>query len=256
VAGIARHRHLILSLIRRQYNLRYRQSFAGLVWAVVPPLVFLGAASLVFDRIAGLSDDETPYSIATLAALIPWMFFASSLTFGIASVDDNKAMVNKLAFPRAALPLSMVGTSLLDLGISLIIFVAFAYTVGEGLPLTVLWFPVVLLIEVTLVIGLVMLGSALNVFARDIRLALPLAMPLWLFVTPVMYPLSATPDELRTFFLANPMTGIIESFKDVLAVGEAPDPALLVPAAAGACIALMLGVGYFKSTESRFADVV
>lgn len=250
------YRHLVLSLVRRQYNLRYRQSLAGIAWAIVPPLASLGAATLVFNKVIGVDTGRTSYPLFVFAALVPWTFFANALTFGIPSVSVAQQMVTRLAFPRVALPLSAVGTTLLDLGISLSAFVAFAYVTGAGLPMTALWFPLFLVIEIMLAVGLVLFGSALNIFARDVRLGIPLLVQLWLFLTPVLYPLAEVPARLRSWYLANPMTGLTESFRKALVYGEGPDLTLLLPAVIGAAVALVVGSWYFAATERRFADVI
>jgi ABC-type polysaccharide/polyol phosphate export permease len=169
----------------------------------------------------------------------------------------QQTMVTRLAFPRAAIPLSMVGIGLIDLGITSVLFVVYAILTGEGVPLTALWAFPLLLLEVVLATGIVLLGSALNVFARDIRLAIPLITQLWLYLTPVMYPLDEVPDNLRPLFLANPMTGLIESFHRVLlSPGQAPDLEILLPSIVGAVVALVVGTWYFSSTRARFADVI
>ena len=172
------------------------------------------------------------------------------------SVVGSIQMVTRLPFPRAAIPFSMIGTSMIDLGISLMGFVLFAVITQAGLPITALWLPLVLLIELVLVVGVVLLGSAVNVFARDIRIAIPLLMQLWLFLTPVMYPLENVKGALRTLYLLNPMTGIVEMFRQILAYGEAPSMNLLLVAAIGALTMLVIGTWYFAVTEERFADVI
>jgi lipopolysaccharide transport system permease protein len=256
VARIWSHRHLVFSLVRRQYHLRYRQSFAGFTWALIPPLVTLGVAALVFDNVVRVDTQGVPYALFTMAALVPWTFFASSLTFGVPSVVGAMTMVTRLPFPRASLPLSMIGLSLLDLAVATGLFLIFAMAIGNGVTVTALWFPLLLVIELALVCGLVLLGSALNVFARDVRLAVPLAVQFWLFVTPVMYSLQNVPDGLRPWYLANPMTGIVESSRVVLVYGQSPELALIIPSVIGAVVVLVLGLWYFGGTESRFADAI
>jgi lipopolysaccharide transport system permease protein len=250
------HRGLVISLIRRQFQLRYRQSAAGVAWAIVPPLVTVGAATVVFDRVAQINTGTIPYPLFVFAALTPWTFFASSLTFGVPSVALNYQMVTRLAFPRAALPISMVGLALVDLAFAGAAFVVFVYVTGNSIPLTALWFPVLLLIEMILVVGVVLLGSALNVFARDVKLAIPVLTQLWLFLTPVLYPLSEVPVGLRPWFQLNPMTGVVESFRSILVHGQAPDALVLLPSAAGATALLLFGWWYFSALEHRFADVI
>lgn len=247
------HRDLVVSLVRRQFQLRYRQSAAGVAWAILPPLVTVGAATIVFAEVAKVDTGAIPYPLFAFAALTPWTFFASCLTFGVPSVVQSHGMVTRLAFPRAALPLSMIGLAFVDLAIAAATFVIFVYVTGNALPLTALWFPVLFLVELVLVVGVVLIGSSLNVFARDVKLAIPLLTQLWLFLTPVLYPL---PERFRSWYVLNPMTGVVESFRDVLVRGQAPDLGLLVPAIIGALVLLLAGWWYFSVTEHRFADVI
>jgi ABC-type polysaccharide/polyol phosphate export permease len=252
-----RYRALTLSLVRRQYQLRYRQSLVGFAWAIIPVFASLAVATIVFHRVIGVNTGKVPYALFTLAGLAPWTFFASGLSTGIPVVAMSQQMVSRLAFPRAALPLAIIGTSLIDLGVTAVAFVIYAYATGAGLPATALWFPVLVLIEIVLASGLALLGSALNVFARDIRLMVPLLLQLWLFLTPVMYPLSHVKSStLLTWFRINPMTGVVESFRDILIDGHAPSLSLLTPAIIGAVVVFVVGAWYFGATESRFADVV
>lgn len=256
IAEILRHRYLLATFVRRQYQLRYRQSAAGILWAFVAPVMLLVTATIVFDRVARVDTGDAPYTLFVLAGLVPWTFFASSLTFGVPSVVSAQTMVSRLPFPRSVLPIGMIGTALLDLVVSLLLFLGFSVGLGEGIPATAIAFPVLLLIEMVLVLGLVLVASALNVFARDLRFLVPLVVQLWLFLTPVMYPLSAVPDRLRVLYDLNPMTGLVEGSRALLVYGEAPDPSILIPAAVGALLAFAIGTWYFGAVEDRFADVV
>lgn len=249
-------RHLMASLIRRQFELRYRQSFLGMTWAFLAPLATLGAAAFVFRGIVDVQTGGSPYALFALAALVPWTFFANSVSLAVPSVAIAQQMVPRLAFPRAALPLSMVGTTLVDLCIALGMFVVFAYALGGGLPATTAWLPLLLLVEVMFVVGIALLGSALNVFARDLRLAVPLGLQLWLFLTPVMYPLDSVPVWARRWYLLNPMTGLVESVRETLVFGRGPELEVLLPSLVGAAVALVVGAWYFGATEPRFADVI
>jgi lipopolysaccharide transport system permease protein len=256
IRSLVSHRGLVVSLIRRQFQLRYRQSVAGVAWAVLPPLVTVGAATVVFDRVANVDTGAVPYPLFAFAALTPWTLFASSLTFGVPSVVQNHSMVVRLAFPRAALPLSMIGLALVDLAIASVTFVIFVYVTGSTIPITAFWFPALLIVELMLVMGVVLFGSALNVFARDVKLAVPLLAQLWLFLTPVLYPLDQVPEALRPWYLINPMTGVVESFRSILVYGYAPEFSVLLPAIGGAVAVFLLGWWYFSATEHRFADVI
>jgi lipopolysaccharide transport system permease protein len=247
------HRGLLAALIRRQFQLRYRQSLVGFTWALIPPLATLGVGAILFKAVLEVDTGPAPYQVFAMAALVPWSFFANSVQQGVTSVAQGLGMVTRLAFPRAVLPLSVVGLSFLDLLVAGVAFVVIALVSGTGLPLTALWAPLLLLIEVPLVVGVVLLGSALNVFARDIRLGVPLLIQLWLFLTPVLYRLEG---ELQGLALLNPMTGLVESFRGVLVSGVAPNPMTILPSVIGAMILFVLGWWYFRATEARFADVI
>lgn len=252
-----RHRDLLVTLVRRQYQLRYRQSLVGFVWAIVPPLASLGVATIAFHKVLGVeAPGNASYQIFTLAALIPWTLFASSLNTGIPGIINSTQMVQRLSFPRSVLPLSLVGVSLVDFGVAVLGFAIFAIIMGVGIPVTALWFPVLLLIELVLIAGICLLGSALTVFIRDIRLGIGLLVGLWLFLTPVMYPLDKVPDDLRKLYLLNPMTGLVESFRGILVYGTGLHLDLLLPSIAGAIFFLVVGAWYFGTTEARFADVI
>jgi lipopolysaccharide transport system permease protein len=247
---------LLFSLANRQFQIRYRQSLIGFVWAIVPPLATVFTATLVFHRVARVDTGDIPYPLFAFSALAPWTFFANGLIFGVPSIVISQQMVSRIPFPRAALPVSAVGTLLVDLAISSGTFVVFAYVTGAGLPITAIWYPALVTIEIVLVVGLVLLASALDVFIRDIRLAVPFLVQLWLFLTPVMYPLSSVPADLRPLYLLNPMTGLVVSFRNVLVEGKPPAGDLLITSVIGALVALVVGSWYFLSTERRFADVI
>ena len=154
------------SLVRRQYQLRYRQSLAGFGWAILPPIASLLVATLVFHQVIGVDAPKgTPYGLFTLAGLAPWTFFANAITSGVPSVVNTIQLVTRLWFPRSVLPLSMVGTALIDLALTAGVFIVYSYGTGHPLPLTALLFPGLLFIELVLVVGLSLLGAALNAFA-------------------------------------------------------------------------------------------
>jgi lipopolysaccharide transport system permease protein len=257
IAETLRHRALVISFVRRSYQLRYRQSLVGITWAIVPPLASLVVSTVVFHKALGVDTGDVPYPVFALAGLVPWSFFATSLSTGVPSVASSQPMIQRLSFPRSVIPISNVGTALIDLAITFAVFAGFVVVTREGLPLSVVWVPVLVLLECIFVLGVVLLGSALNVFSRDIRLAVPLLVQLWLFLTPVMYPLNTVPPSLKWIYTLNPMTGLIESFREVLIKpGGPPDLSVLAPSIIGGLLVFVVGAWYFGATESRFADVI
>ncbi len=144
------HRDLLVSLVLRQYQLRYRQSAVGFAWAIIPPLATLGVATLVFHRVARVDTGRTPYVVFTMSGLVLWTFFASSITTGVPSVINSLPTVTRFPFPRAVLPLSAVGLSMLDLLVSVVLFVIVVIVYGVGFSWSVLWLPLLVLLEVVL----------------------------------------------------------------------------------------------------------
>src|SRR6186997_3732719 len=254
--GAWRHWMLITTLARRQFQLRYRQSAVGVLWAILPTLGTLLASTFVFHKVAGVSSGTKPYALVTLSALVPWSFFAASLSTGVPSIANAQPLVTRLAFPKVVIPLSNVGTSLIVMCTTTAIFLAWVIVARIGLPVTVLWFPVLVVLELVLIVGVLLFCSALNVFARDMKLLVPVVTSLWLLVTPVMYPLSAVPADLRGLYLLNPMTGLVESFRGVLLYGVPPHLSYLIPSIIGGAVFLVVGSWYFGATEPRFADVI
>jgi lipopolysaccharide transport system permease protein len=255
--GLWSHRFLMVTLIRRQFHLRYRQTAVGWIWSILPPLATLAMATLVFHKVAGVeAPGNTSYGAFTLVALAPWTFFTNCLSAGVPSVVQGSQMVTKLAFPRSVIPLSMIGVSLVDLAIANGLLFAYLLITGVPIPSTIAWFPLLLLIEVLLVSGVVLLMCSLNVFARDIKLGLPLFTQLWLFLTPVLYPLSEVGDDLRNLYLLNPMTGLVASFREVILVGRPPSMELLTPSLIATGVLMLVGIWYFSSVEHRFADAL
>jgi lipopolysaccharide transport system permease protein len=254
---LLKQRDLVLSMVRRQFQIRYRQSLIGLAWALVPPIVTVAAATLVFHEVAHVDTGDVPYPIFAFSALVPWTFLVSSMTGGVMSVVSMQTVLTRIPFLRAALPISMVGLAFVDLAVSAATFVVFSTISGNPLPVTALLFPIPLLVEIVFVTGVVLLLSALNVFARDIKLMLPFFIQLWLFLTPVMYPLASVPSRLRPLYLLNPMTGVVEQFRRiVVSPGTGLEVELMAPAILGALVAFLVGRWYFSATEMRFADVV
>jgi homopolymeric O-antigen transport system permease protein len=256
IRDLLAHRGLVLMIARRQFQLRYRQSAVGVMWAVAPTIGTLLAATLVFDRVVKVDTGSVPYTLFALSALAPWTFFANGLTAGVPSVAQAQMLVTRMTFPRAALPIATVGTSLIDLSASTAVFLMFLLVTRTPLSVSAVWFPVLVGVELVLILGLVLLGSALNVFARDMKLMVPTLTQLWLLLTPVMYPLDSVPEGIRRFYLLNPMTGVVESFRSILVYGRAPDSGSLTPAIIEAGLLFLIGLWYFRATERRFADVI
>lgn len=248
------HRELLLIWTLREIKVRYKQSILGGAWAVLQPLVLMLAYTVVFSLFIKLPSGGIPYPIFSYTALLSWTFFASSVTFAVPALINNLSLVTKVYFPREILPIASVGAAFIDFLIALVPFLALF--LWYRLPATpaMLWFPALILIQIALVIGIVLPASAMLVFYRDIRFVIPLAIQLWLYATPVIYPITVVPEQFRLLYAVNPMVGIIDSYRRVLLQGVAPNPEYLGTSFAVSVVLAIAGYAYFKHSEETFAD--
>lgn len=254
--ALVRHRDLLWTWVWRDIRVRYKQSLLGGLWAIIQPLSLMLMFTLIFSIFAPLPTEGIPYPIFSYTALLPWTFFATSITFAVTSLTNNMSLVTKIYFPREILPLAAVGTSLLDLGIAAIVLVGLMLFYWVPLSLTMLLFPVLLLIQITLALGIAFFASAVNVFYRDIRFIVPLAMQLWMYATPIIYPVQLVPERYLPIYMLNPMAGLIEGYRSILLHGEMPNWAYLGLSAGVSTVLFLAGYAYFKHVEPRFADII
>jgi lipopolysaccharide transport system permease protein len=247
---------LLQAWTRRIIQARYQQSLLGGLWAIIQPGAQALMFSIVFTQAIRVDTGNIPYLLFSYVAMVPWSFFAGSLTDMVGSQVDNLNLVTKIYFPREILPMAGLLARLLDFAIAMGLFVLLALFFHLPLfSLAWIYLPVILTIQVMLALGIGLIGAALNVFYRDIKHLLALGLQLWLYASPVIYPVSVVPEHLRAFYFLNPMAGIIESYRAVLLNGNAPEPYLIL-AGLIALGTLLVGYWFFKRVEFQFADVI
>lgn len=250
------HRPLLYAWVIRTIRARYKQSLLGGLWAIVQPAVATLIFSVVFTYFVPIDTGGIPYIVFSYAALAPWTFFTSALSDMVESLVNNMNLVSKIYFPREILPIAALLARLLDFGIaSLVLAVLMLYFGVPVTPMLLPYLPAVLAVQLALALGLGFIGAALNVFYRDIKHLIALTIQAWLYATPIIYPVQAVPAWLRPYYFLNPMTGIIEAYRDILLRQQAPSSYLLVSLAIAGTI-LVLGYRFFKRVEFQFADVV
>jgi len=187
---------------------------------------------------------------------LPWTFFATALSFGVPSVVQNMDLVTKVYFPREILPLSAVLAAFVDFLVAGVVFAGML--IYYAIPLTgqLAWVPLLLVTQIALTLGVVLTASAINVFYRDIRFVIPLTTQLWMYASPVIYPISSVPERLRPFYMLNPMAPIIDGYRRTIVFGTAPDLKYLAVAGVTSVLLCLAGYGFFKRTEMSFADVI
>jgi len=258
VQTLFRFRELIGMWTFREIRVRYKQSLLGAAWAVLQPLAMMLMFTVVFSQIARIQTDY-PYPIFSYSAVLPWTLLATSISFGVSSLINNMNLVTKTYFPREILLLGVIGSALFDFLIGSSIFVLLMIYYKIPVNINFLWIPVLLVIQIILILGIILLGSALTVFYRDVRYVVPLAIQLWFYATPIIYPITLVEEnlpQLRTLYALNPMVGIVESYRDVVLEGVPPNFADLGLAAAMSIVLFVVAYYIFKRLEVLFNDLI
>lgn len=247
---------LFRTLTVHRIRVRYKQSALGLAWAVLQPVALMLIFTLAFGRIARLPSDGIPYPLFAYSGLLVWSFLATGLSSATHAVVTHAQLITKVYFPREILPLTYIAAGLFDLCIgTLVLGALLAY---YSYPLT--WSALYAVPAIALLTGLVTAGafllSAMQVHFRDVGLAVPLVIYLWLFATPIGYPLSSVPVSYRPWFMLNPMTGIVESFRQAVLHGTPPDPRVIAVPLLLTIVLLPLAYLLFKRIETTMADVI
>lgn len=255
-ASFLSYRPLLVAWIVRTIRARYKQSFLGGLWAIVQPTVATLIFSVVFTYFVPIDTGGVPYIVFSYAAMAPWVFFTTSLMDMVESLVINMNLVSKIYFPREVLPIAALCARLLDFGISALLLVLLMLYFGIGVdPLMLLYLPAILAIQMALALGLGFIGAALNVFYRDVKHLITLVIQVWLYASPIIYPVDRVPDWLRPYYFINPMAGILEAYRDVLLRQQAPGNYLYLSLMIAALL-LFVGYRFFKKVEFQFADVV
>lgn len=249
------YRELLRGLTVRDIKVRYKQTVLGVAWAIIQPVVTMIVFTIVFGKLAKLPADGFPYPIFVYSALLPWMFFANAVGTAGGSVIGSSHLVSKVYFPRLIIPLSSIGSGLIDLAISTgILLLLMLY---YGVPITVHIFaaPVLLIAVIFTALGVGTLLSALTVAYRDFRFVVPFMIQIWLFCTPVVYAVSLVPQHWQWILELNPMTGIVEGFRAAFLGKPFNFISLMISFSISALI-FVIGIAYFEKVERRFADII
>lgn len=250
------YREMIFSLVRKDLRGRYKGSVLGFLWTFINPLFQLIIYTIAFSFILPSAIEK--YYLYLFVALIPWIFFSSSLQGGANSVMASQNLVTKIYFPREILPVSYVTSCFVNMLLTFIIIFLVVAVSGVGLNLwAVLCLPVIMLIEYMIALGLALLFSAVTVFFRDMEHILSIVTMAWIYMTPVLYPIETISDpEVQKLFYLNPMTSVIIAYRDILYYAKVPDFSTLLIALFFGVMSLILGELVFSRLKKRFAEVM
>jgi lipopolysaccharide transport system permease protein len=247
---------LLMNLTRREVKGRYSQSLFGAGWAIAQPLATMAVFTLVFARLGQMPSGGAPYPLFAYAALVPWFFFSNSVNSGTMSLITYRNIVTKTYFPREIVPLAQVCSRLVDFAAATGLFVLLMAFYGWPAGRWALAAPAFFVLLVLFTIAVALTTSALNVFYRDVNPVVQIGLQLWLYLTPVAYPLAVVPEQYRLFFLLNPLTGIVEGLRAVVVFGRAPEWPVVLVSVALTLTLLAVAVVLFKRTDKYFADVI
>jgi lipopolysaccharide transport system permease protein len=252
-----RYRELLYFLVWRDLKVRYRQTAFGVAWVVLQPLALMAVFSLFLGSLLNVTTGtSTPYAVFVFTALVPWTLFSQSLTSSAQSLVTNGNLMGKIYFPRIILPLSAVGSYLLDFSISTLLLFGLMAIYGVGVSAWVVLLPFLAVLVVITALGAGIGLSALNVRYRDVQSGIPLLIQLWLFASPVAYPLTLVPAAYQPLYAINPMVSVISGFRWALLGTPGPSLGAIAVSIAAAGLLLVVGILYFRRTERTFADII
>lgn len=252
-----RYRELFYILAWRDISVRYKQTAIGVAWAVLRPFLAMLIFTVVFGRIAKMPSNGIPYPILVSAAMLPWQFFANSLSEAGQSLVLNSNLISKVYFPRLIIPAGAVITSLVDFLISAALLVILMVWFQFMPDWRVLTLPFFTLVAFLAALGPGLLITALNVKFRDFRYVIPFIVQFGLFISPVGFSSDVIPEKWRLVYSLNPIVGVIDGFRWAICRGAS---GIYLPGFALSMVTitlfLVLGIWYFRKTEKTFADVI
>jgi lipopolysaccharide transport system permease protein len=249
------YREVFYFLMWRDVKVRYKQTFFGVAWAIIQPLFLMLIFTFFFGKLVRVPSDGIPYPIFIYAAVVPWTFFSNALSNSGNSLIGNSNLVTRVYFPRLLIPAAAVGAGLVDLAIALLLFLGLIPYYDIALSWKVLLVPALILLTTLLALGVGVWMAALNARYRDVRHALPFIIQLWMFSTPIIYPMSLVPEDLRWLIALNPLTGIIEGYRSALFDRPFDWPSLALSTVATA-LSLLCFTYLFRRMEDNLADVI
>src|SRR4051794_38540000 len=251
-----RYRELIGFLVWRDLKVRYRQTLFGVAWVLLQPLALMAVFSLFLGQFLKVNTGDIPYPVFVFAALVPWTLFAQSLAASSMSLVANAGLLGKIYFPRLLLPVSAVGAFLLDCLVSSFLLIRMVVVYGLTPSPAALLIPLLAVLVVLAALGIGILLSAVNVKYRDVQSGIPLLVQLWLFASPIAYPVTLVPEAYRVVYAINPMVSILQAFRWAVIGTEPPTLAMVAVSTAAAAAMFAVGLAYFRRTERTFADII
>jgi ABC-type polysaccharide/polyol phosphate export permease len=247
------YRALLYRLAQRDLLLRYKQAAMGFAWAVFMPLLNTAIFTVIFTRVAQVQT-TIPYPVYAYCGLLTWNFTASTLKGAVVSLSTNATLVTKVYFPREVFPFSTMIVALVDLFVAALVLIGFMVYYRIGITWTVLFVPVILVVQILFTAGVALLLAMANLFYRDVKYVFEVIVTVWMFATSVVYPVDLVGGRLHGLLLLNPMTPIIDGYRATILRGVVPDPVPFALTAAVSLLCLVVCWLSFHRSEFRFAE--
>ena len=249
------YRDLLYFLVWRDLKVRYKQAAMGAMWAIIQPLGLVLVFAVFFGRFIGVPTDGMPHTFFFYCGLMPWVFFSTAVSAGSVSLINNSNLITKIYFPRVIVPVAAVGALFIDLLITSAILLGLGLFYGLFWSSAFLMFPLMLLLTVMLAINLAIWLAAVTVKYRDVRHALPFVLQLWMFVTPIIYPMSVIPGKWSSLMYLNPLTGIVEGIRSSL-TGRAFNWTAIAFSTGITILTIPLAFKAFQRIQKSLADLI
>ena len=246
------YREMLSNIVRKDLKVRYKGSVLGFLWTFLNPLLQLIVYTIVFSTIMKVDIDK--FYIYLFIGLIPWLFFATCIQVGSISILMNKDLIKKIYFPRIILPISTVNSAFMNMFYSMIIVVLTLIVSGIGISKYILFLPIAMIMQYILVLGMIFVFSALNVYFRDLEYILNIIVMIWFYLTPVVYTMDMVPEKYRFWFYLNPMTGIINFYRDILYYKRMPTFKSFGGILIYGIVMVVIGYFVFEKLQKNFAE--
>jgi len=252
---LIQYRELFFTFVERDFKVRYKQTIIGAAWAIIQPFTTMVLFSFFFGKLAQIPSDGMPYPVFSYAGLLLWTYFSNSISLSSGSVTGNAGLISKVYFPRLIIPLSSTLIGFIDYAVALIILLGLMVVYGILPTYGILLLPLILLITWLFATGVGLWLAATNVLFRDVKIVISFILQLWIYATPVIYPLSVA-GNFKWIVVLNPMTGLIETHRSIFLGTPAIPWGSFIYSIITAILVFWSGMLYFKSIERRFADEI
>lgn len=260
VRNYLKYKQLIYSLVWRDFLARFRGSFGGVVWSVIQPLVMMVIYTIVFSSFLkvkfNVTDSPYTFSLYLLCGLLPWTAISEGISSSTAVIRGNQNLVKRVVFPLEILPTNLALVAVIQQIIGFLLLIPLTYLINNNISWTIIYFPLILLGQVLLMIGVNLFWSSLSVYIPDLKQFTGLLLSAIMFLTPIFYPASAIPPQASIILKVNPIAYMIDMYRNIFLQGVSPDMMVLLKVTLISLLIFMLGYVWFMHTKKGFPDIL